>query len=131
MDDMEFLKKLFLEKEKENMKLKQEIEQIKNPDESQKNEYYSQPSSQTNEYDDQGHNTKLNESNYYSQNLIPLNISHISQNKPHLNNSAINDQIKTSRNKNQNTSYIADNLTSYKNQADLIDKDKFFSNKVY
>ena len=29
MDDMEFLKKLFLEKEKENMKLKQEIEQIK------------------------------------------------------------------------------------------------------
>ncbi len=123
MEEMEFLKKMFIEKEKENMKLKQEIEQIKNQeDNTTMNDYLSQPNSNVNEIEDsplQQANINKFESNYYSQNVLPLNISQMSRNKPNLNYSTvINDKPKVIGTNNHNSSFVAENT------------EKYFSNKV-
>lgn len=124
MDDIELLKKMFVEKEKENMKLKQEIEHIKNQeDNTTMNDYCSQPNSNLNELVEspiqKPKNIKL-ESNYYTQNLLPLNISQISRNKPYLNNysTVIDDQLKGIGKNDPNSSFNAENT------------EKYFSNKV-
>jgi hypothetical protein len=123
MEEMEFLKKMFIEKEKENLKLKQEIEQIKNQeDNTTMNDFLSQPNSNANELEDsplqQGNINKF-ESNYYSQNVLPLNISQMSRNKPNLNYSTVvNDKLKMIGTNLPNSSFIADN------------SEKYFSNKV-
>ena len=81
---MEVFEKLFFEQEKENIKLKHEIEKIWNPDDSQKAKYYSQPSNQKNEIKDsknQSQNKMFIESNYKFQNLVSMRISQI-HNKP-------------------------------------------------
>jgi hypothetical protein len=133
MDDMEFLKKLFLDKEKENMKLKEEIDQMKNSNNEQKQEYFSNQNIESEDSNNQNQaSNKYTESNY--QNIIPLNISYISnaQNRANLNNSTlINEHQRGSiiQNNPNNVTTIADNIMSIRNNQG-IDKEKYFSSKV-